>query len=178
MQKIKSVDPGFRSQMYKLLIPLVIQNLLNAAVSSSDVVMLNYVSQSSISAVSLAANYAQVLGSVFYGLGTGATLMCAQYYGKKDFQWAVETATRKKGIDCSGAEFLTVDEALCVQCMHLGPYDDEPATVAKMDAWLAENGYRNDFSPARLHHEIYMSDARKVPSEKLKTVIRHPVRKI
>ena len=97
---------------------------------------------------------------------------------KQDYQWAVETATRKKGIDCSGAEFLTVDEALCVQCMHLGPYDDEPATVAKMDAWLAENGYRNDFSPARLHHEIYMSDARKVPSEKLKTVIRHPVRKI
>lgn len=86
MQKIKSVDPGFHSQMYKLLIPLVIQNLLNAAVSSSDVVMLNYVSQSSISAVSLAANYAQVLGSVFYGLGTGATLLCAQYYGKKDFR--------------------------------------------------------------------------------------------
>lgn len=86
MQKIKSGDPGFRSQMYKLLIPLVIQNLLNAAVSSSDVVMLNYVSQSSISAVSLAANYAQVLGSVFYGLGTGATLLCAQYYGKKDFR--------------------------------------------------------------------------------------------
>lgn len=86
MQKIKSADPGFRSQMYKLLIPLVIQNLLNAAVSSSDVVMLNYVSQSSISAVSLAANYAQVLGSVFYGLGTGATLLCAQYYGKKDFR--------------------------------------------------------------------------------------------
>ena len=86
MQKIKSVDPGFRSQMYKLLIPLVIQNLLNAAVSSSDVVMLNYVSQSSISAVSLAANYAPVLGSVFYGLGTGATLLCAQYYGKKDFR--------------------------------------------------------------------------------------------
>ena len=86
MQKIKAIDPGFRAQMYKLLIPLVIQNLLNAAVSSSDVVMLNYVSQSSISAVSLAANYAQVLGSVFYGLGTGATLLCAQYYGKKDFR--------------------------------------------------------------------------------------------
>lgn len=86
MQKIKAIDPGFRAQMYKLLIPLVVQNLLNAAVSSSDVVMLNYVSQSSISAVSLAANYAQVLGSVFYGLGTGATLLCAQYYGKKDFR--------------------------------------------------------------------------------------------
>lgn len=86
MNKIKTVDPAFRTQMYKLLIPLVVQNLLNAAVSSSDVIMLNYVGQSSISAVSLAANYAQVLGSVFYGLGTGATLLCAQYYGKKDFR--------------------------------------------------------------------------------------------
>lgn len=86
MNKIKTVDPAFRAQMYKLLIPLVVQNLLNAAVSSSDVIMLNYVGQSSISAVSLAANYAQVLGSVFYGLGTGATLLCAQYYGKKDFR--------------------------------------------------------------------------------------------
>lgn len=86
MNKIKTVDPAFRMQMYKLLIPLVVQNLLNAAVSSSDVIMLNYVGQSSISAVSLAANYAQVLGSVFYGLGTGATLLCAQYYGKKDFR--------------------------------------------------------------------------------------------
>lgn len=86
MKRINRLDEGFRSQMYKLLIPLVIQNLLNAAVSSSDVVMLNYVGQSSISAVSLAANYASVLGSVFYGLGTGATLLCAQYYGKKDFR--------------------------------------------------------------------------------------------
>ena len=86
MNKIKTVDSAFRTQMYKLLIPLVVQNLLNAAVSSSDVIMLNYVGQSSISAVSLAANYAQVLGSVFYGLGTGATLLCAQYYGKKDFR--------------------------------------------------------------------------------------------
>ena len=86
MNKIKTADSAFRTQMYKLLIPLVVQNLLNAAVSSSDVIMLNYVGQSSISAVSLAANYAQVLGSVFYGLGTGATLLCAQYYGKKDFR--------------------------------------------------------------------------------------------
>lgn len=96
----------------------------------------------------------------------------------KDFQWAIDTASRKKGIDCSKAEFLTVEEGLCVQCMHLGPYDDEPATVAKMDAYLKENGYRNDFSGKRLHHEIYMSDARKVAPEKLKTVIRHPICKI
>lgn len=86
MNRTKTVDSAFRMQMYKLLIPLVVQNLLNAAVSSSDVIMLNYVGQSSISAVSLAANYAQVLGSVFYGLGTGATLLCAQYYGKKDYR--------------------------------------------------------------------------------------------
>ena len=96
---------------------------------------------------------------------------------EKDFRWAVETASRKKGFDCSGAEFLTVDEGLCVQCMHLGAFDDEPATVAKMDAYLKETGYENDFSGLRLHHEIYMSDARRVAPEKLKTVIRHPIRK-
>lgn len=96
---------------------------------------------------------------------------------EKDFRWAEETASRKKGFDCSGAEFLTVDEGLCVQCMHLGAFDNEPATVAKMDAYLEENGYENDFSGHRLHHEIYMSDARRVAPEKLKTVIRHPIRK-
>ena len=96
---------------------------------------------------------------------------------KADFDWAVETAEKKKKLDCSGAEFLTVDEGLCVQIMHMGPYDDEPATVAQMDRFLAENGYENDLSETRLHHEIYLSDARKVPPEKWKTVIRHPVRK-
>jgi len=79
-------NPEFRKQMYRLLIPIVVQNLLSAAVSSSDVIMLNYVGQNSISAVSLAANYAGVLSSVFYGIGTGATLLCAQYYGKRDFR--------------------------------------------------------------------------------------------
>ena len=82
MTKIRlSVDPEFRGQMFRLLIPIVIQNLLSAAVSSADVVMLNYVGQSSISAVSLAANYASVLGMVYYGLGTGATLLCALSFG-------------------------------------------------------------------------------------------------
>lgn len=78
---------------------------------------------------------------------------------------------------CSPAEFMTIDEGLCVQIMHHGPYDDEPATVALMDEFLAENGYVNDFNETRLHHEIYMSDARKVAPEKLKTVIRHPIRR-
>ena len=96
---------------------------------------------------------------------------------KKDFDWAVQTASKKKKLDCSGAEFLTIEEGLCVQIMHHGPYDDEPATVARMDAFLAENGFVNDFSAARMHHEIYMSDARKVAPEKWKTVIRHPIRR-
>ena len=94
-----------------------------------------------------------------------------------DLRWAAETAERKKKLDCSAAEFLTVDEGLCVQIMHSGPFDDEPATVALMDRFLAERGYENDLGPGRLHHEIYLSDARKVPPEKWKTVIRHPIRK-
>ena len=97
---------------------------------------------------------------------------------KADFDWAVETAEKKKKLDCSSAEFLTVDEGLCVQIMHVGPYDDEPATIAHMDEFLKENGFVNDFSESRLHHEIYLSDARKVAPEKRKTVIRHPIRKI
>ena len=95
---------------------------------------------------------------------------------RENFRWAVETATKKKKLDCSSAEFVTIDEGLCVQIMHHGPYDDEPATVALMDEFLAKNGYANDFSDTRLHHEIYMSDARKVAPEKWKTVIRHPIK--
>lgn len=95
---------------------------------------------------------------------------------QEDFDWAVGEATRKKKLDCSMAEFLTIDEGECVQIMHVGPYDDEPATVAVMDAYLAANDYENDFSDTRLHHEIYLTDARKVAPEKWKTVIRHPVK--
>ena len=97
---------------------------------------------------------------------------------EEDFRWAVETAERKKKLDCSEAEFLPVEEGLCVQMLHLGPFDDEPASVARMDAYLAEQGYVNDWESGRLHHEIYLSDARRVPPEKWKTVIRHPVRKL
>lgn len=96
---------------------------------------------------------------------------------KKDFDWAVETATKKKKIDCSSAEFLTIEEGLCVQIMHQGAFDDEPATVSIMDAYLQENGYANDFTDKRMHHEIYLSDARKVPVEKWKTVIKNPIKK-
>ena len=96
---------------------------------------------------------------------------------RADFDWAVAEATRKKKLDCSAAEFLTIDEGECAQILHLGAFDDEPATVALMDAYLAANGYENDFSDTRLHHEIYLSDARKVSPDKWKTVIRHPVKK-
>ena len=100
-----------------------------------------------------------------------------EFITRADFDWAVEAASKKKKLDCSAAEFLTMDEGLCVQIMHLGPFDDEPASVAKMDAYLAENGYENDLSDMRLHHEIYLSDARKATPEKWKTVIRHPIRR-
>ena len=93
-----------------------------------------------------------------------------------DFRWAVEEATLKKSQDFSKVEYLTIEEGLCVQCMHIGSYDDEPATVALMDQYLKENGYENDFSDERWHHEIYLSDARRVAPEKLKTVIRHPIK--
>ena len=101
----------------------------------------------------------------------------AGFVTEADFHWAVEEAERKKGQDFSAMEFMVIREGLCVQCMHIGAYDDEPATVALMDRFLLENGYENDFSAERLHHEIYLSDARRVAPEKRRTVIRHPVRK-
>lgn len=96
---------------------------------------------------------------------------------QEDFEWAVAEATRKKKLDCSIAEFMTIDEGKCVQIMHIGPYDDEPATVAVMDQYLGANGYENNFSLTRMHHEIYLSDARKIAPEKWKTIIRHPIKK-
>ena len=106
-----------------------------------------------------------------------SVLRLPDFVTEKDFRWAVETASKKKKLDCSGAEFLRIEEGLCVQMLHLGPYDDEPASVALMDRFLAEQGYENDLSEQRLHHEIYLSDARKVEPAKWKTVIRHPIRK-
>ncbi len=99
------------------------------------------------------------------------------FISKDDFDWAIETASKKKKIDCSCAQFLTITEGLCIQMMHNGPYDDEPATVGMMDKYLEANGYVNDFSDFRMHHEIYLSDPRKASPEKWKTVIRHPIRK-
>ena len=94
----------------------------------------------------------------------------------EDFHWAVKTAVKKKKQDFSKVEFLTVEEGLCVQCMHIGPYDDEPATVQMMHEFAKQEGYIPDITDKRLHHEIYLSDARKVAPEKLRTVIRHPIK--
>lgn len=100
------------------------------------------------------------------------------FVAEKDFAWAVETASKKKKIDCSSAEFLTIDEGLCIQMMHIGPYDEEPASVRLMDDFVRENGYETDINQKRLHHEIYLSDPRKGKPENLKTVIRHPIKKL
>ena len=97
---------------------------------------------------------------------------------ERDFQWAVETATQKKKLDCTPAEFWTVEEGLCVQMMHLGSYDDEPASLARMHAYLEEQGCQLDLSAQRLHHEIYLTDPHRVPPERRKTVLRLPVKRL
>ena len=98
------------------------------------------------------------------------------FVSKADFDWAIGEAARKKKTDFSKAEYLTYDEGLCVQCLHIGSYDDEPATVALMHEFIERQGYVPDITEQRMHHEIYLSDARKVAPQKLKTVIRHPIR--
>jgi len=96
---------------------------------------------------------------------------------KKDFDWAIKEATEKKKTDFSKVEFLTYDEGLCVQCMHIGSYDEEPATVDLMHEYMKENGYELDITDTRFHHEIYLSDPRRCDESRLKTVIRHPIKK-
>ena len=101
-----------------------------------------------------------------------------EFVTKEEFDWAVREAETKKQTDFSRAEFFTYNEGLCVQCMHIGGYDEEPATLRKMEAFLSENGYQPDFSGERLHHEIYLSDPRRTAPERLKTVIRQPITRI
>lgn len=99
-----------------------------------------------------------------------------EFVTEETFQWAVKEATVKKQADFSNVEFLTYEEGLCVQCMHIGPYDNEPETVQLMDQYAEEQGYTLDFESGRYHHEIYLSDVRRCKPENLKTVIRHPIR--
>ena len=95
---------------------------------------------------------------------------------KAEFDWAIAEATKKKKTDFSKVEFLAYNEGLCVQCMHIGSYDDEPATIAMMHEYAEQNGYELDITDARYHHEIYLSDPRKCIPVKLKTVVRHPIK--
>lgn len=97
---------------------------------------------------------------------------------RKDLQWAIETASKKKGQDYSIAEFLTIEEGLCVQCMHIGEYDDAPSTITLMNEYIKDNGYKADNSTIRHHHEIYLSDPRRCKPERLRTVIRFPIKPI
>lgn len=99
-----------------------------------------------------------------------------EYVTEEIFNWAVKEAGEKKQTDFSKAEFLIYDEGLCVQCMHIGPYDNEPDTVKAMHEFIQEQGYLLDFESGRYHHEIYLSDVRRCKPENLKTVIRHPVK--
>lgn len=97
---------------------------------------------------------------------------------EEDVRWAIAAAEAKKKQDFSKAEFLTCDEGICVQCMHIGSYDSEPATVAAMHEYAASLGYAPDLTDRRLHHEIYLSDPRKCTADRLKTVVRHPIKQI
>ena len=101
-----------------------------------------------------------------------------EFVTREVFDWAVDEAADKKKMDFSAVEFMNWEEGLCVQCMHIGSYDDEPSTVALMHKYMESQGYALDITDKRLHHEIYLSDDRRVAPEKLKTVIRHPVRKV
>ena len=100
------------------------------------------------------------------------------FVSKEDFNWAVREATEKKNKDFSKVEFLTYDEGLCVQCMHIGMYDEEPKTIGMMESYAREQGYETDLSERRLHHEIYLSDPRRCKPERLRTVVRHPIKAI
>ncbi len=120
----------------------------------------------------LAIDYSNKEGFNFISL-----IRLPDFVKKQDFDWAIKEATKKKNTDFSKVEFLTYDEGLCVQCMHLGSYDDEPATISLMTEYARQNGYELDITDTRFHHEIYLSDPRKCAPEKIKTVIRHPIKK-
>ena len=101
-----------------------------------------------------------------------------EFVTREEFDWAIQEASVKKQMDFSKVEFFTYHEGLCVQCMHIGPYDNEPVTVREMERYAKEQGYELDFSNQRYHHEIYLSDVRKCKPENLKTVIRQPIKKV
>jgi len=94
------------------------------------------------------------------------------------FMWACDEAKRKKGLDCAKARLAQFEEGFCVQCMHLGPYDAEPATAEKMRRYMEANGLADDTGLTRRHHEIYLNDPSKTAPEKCRTILRHPARRV
>lgn len=104
-------------------------------------------------------------------------LRLPEFVTREEFEWAIRESTQKKGTDFSKVEFLTYEEGLCVQCMHIGPYDNEPETIQNMEQFAEKQGYKLDITDSRYHHEIYLSDVRKCRPENLKTVIRQPIKK-
>lgn len=106
-----------------------------------------------------------------------ALLPLPSFVSKEHFNWAVQQATLKKKMDFSKVKYFTYDEGLCVQCLHVGPYNDEPITVERMHAYMDHEGFQLDITDERMHHEIYISDVRKTEPEKLKTILRHPIKK-
>lgn len=107
-----------------------------------------------------------------------AVIRLPDFVTREEFDWAVKEATNKKKEDFSKVEYFTYEEGMCVQCMHIGSYDEEPVTVEKMHAYMEEQGYELDFTEQRMHHEIYLSDPRRTAEEKLKTIIRHPIKQM
>ena len=99
-----------------------------------------------------------------------------EFVTREEFDWAIREATEKKKQDFSKVQFFSYDEGICVQCMHIGSYDEEPETIRLMQEYVKEQGYEEAFSDSRLHHEIYLSDPRRAAPEKLRTVVRHPVK--
>ena len=99
-----------------------------------------------------------------------------EFVTREEFDWAIREATEKKKQDFSKVQFFSYDEGICVQCMHIGSYDEEPETIRLMQEYVKEQGYEEDFSFFCLHHEIYLSDPRRAAPEKLRTVVRHPVK--
>lgn len=107
-----------------------------------------------------------------------AVIRLPDFVTREEFEWAVEEATNKKKEDFSKVEYFTYEEGMCVQCMHIGSYDEEPLTVERMHAYMEEQGYALDITEQRMHHEIYLSDPRRTAEERLKTVVRHPIKQM
>jgi hypothetical protein len=99
-----------------------------------------------------------------------------EFVDEKVFEWACMEASKKKKIDTGKAKYLKIKEGLCVQCLHIGSYDDEPITLKLMNDFIEKNNLQSDINDVRRHHEIYLSDPRKIETSKLKTILRIPIK--